>query len=155
MIRLPEVASILLATLLFGCGGKVVYSEGAGGSGGAASGSTSSTSKGTTSQTTANGSSGSAGISCTKVSFDFNAPIDTCAMMNTCDIIGTLPDGRGLRETCTIDGKTASCALFVDGVEVCACPPDRLNYSATCSNGTPTCIGWDVDYSDITSCHVK
>jgi hypothetical protein len=97
---------------------------------------------------------GGAGLDCAAVSFDFDAPILACTEgPDRCELVGTLPDGRAVREAC--DGSTTECDLFVDDVLTCSCPSDRIDFATACSNGVPTCANWLVDYSDIDFCVVN
>lgn len=87
-------------------------------------------------------------VDCTSVIFDRASASQMCGTPAWCEIHGALADGRALKQRCTSEG----CSLFVDGVEACACPRGRLDYANTCYNGFPTCIGWQVDYSQIDYC---
>ena len=87
-------------------------------------------------------------LDCAAVSFDLTAPSEACETVDRCDLTGTLADGRSVRESCTQGG----CALFVDEVQVCACPPARLDFSQVCADGLPTCAGWLVNWSTIGFC---
>jgi hypothetical protein len=77
-----------------------------------------------------------------------------CTMPDVCEIAGSLADGREVRETCTISPVVA-CELVVNGVRICSCPKERIDWSETCGNGVPTCDGWVVDYTTITTCSKK
>ena len=152
MLRAFHVTPALLALALSSCGGQVVFYEGGGGSGGSGSATQSSATHGSS---TGKASSGTGAFSCTAVSFDFAAPMGVCTSVDHCDIVGTLADGRGLRESCKSDGKNAACALFVDDVQVCSCPSEAIDWARLCANGVPTCSGWLVDYGDISFCPTK
>lgn len=118
------------------------------GAGGTASTTVASTTHATTTGHASSSSSGA--VDCAMVSFDFGAPMGVCAVGHGCDISGSLPDGRPMREHC--DLQSLACSLFVDEAKVCDCPKDRIDFASACPNGAPTCYGWLVDYSDIAFC---
>ena len=149
MLRATRSRWIFVGVLLPGCGGKVVFSEGDGGSGDVGA---HAQNVGSSVVTAGVATSGSGGFSCAAVSFDFRAPIEACTTGQRCDIVGTLPDGRALRETCSGDGPNAVCDLFIDEQHACSCSPDQIDFGASCGNGTPTCDSWLVDYGDISFC---
>lgn len=96
------------------------------------------------------GAGGSDAIDCEDVSFDFDVVVEDCSTASTCNITGKLPDGRTIRETCLVE--TQDCRLFIDDVEQCVCPKERLSFTNTCSNAAPTCNGWTINYSNIEFC---
>jgi hypothetical protein len=67
-----------------------------------------------------------------------------------CDLVGTLKDGRSVREACATEpGQGTVCRLFVDGAEACKCPPSRIDWNNTCANAVATCGGWNlVNYAE-------
>lgn len=101
---------------------------------------------------------GSRAIDCASITFDPAAPNYECSVkQGTCELIGTLPDGRAIQEICTSDGaQNNRCALLVDGAEVCTCPSSRIDFSNVCGNTVPTCSGWSASYvSIILKCPTK
>lgn len=125
-----------LSLILAGCGGNVVFIDDGETSGGGRSPST---------------VTSSGGFDCGDVSFDFDVPPLVCTNGTTgCELIGQMPDGRAVRESC--DGSTLQCSLFIDDVLVCTCPAEHIDFANTCGNGVPLCSDWHMNLSTAEQC---
>jgi hypothetical protein len=90
-------------------------------------------------------------LDCANVVFDARVTVsETCSDGGVCELSGLLADGSVARQRCEV--TTTSCRLFVDDVEVCACPPGQIDTSNVCSTGAPTCSAWRIDFSDVDAC---
>jgi hypothetical protein len=82
---------------------------------------------------------------CESVELDQSLPAEICTIDDRCEIRGRLDDDRTVRLVCD---DTPACLLFIEGVETCRCPSERIDWASTCPNGVPTCSGWTLDWTD-------